>query len=75
MNNPFLIAQATRNPQILLKMMQNTAAMSDPRARKALDMIQRRDNVGLKNMAENLCQEYGTTPDQVKQQLGNLIGM
>lgn len=55
--------------------MKNSPAMNDPRAKKAMDMLQNHDNAGLKNMAENLCQEYGTTPDAVRQQLGGLIGM
>lgn len=67
--------QATKNPQVLFDMVKNTPAMNDPRARRALDMMQKHDNAGLKNMAENLCQEYGTTPEAVKQQLGGLIGM
>ena len=43
--------------------------MKDPRAQKAAQMYQNHDTSGLKEMAENMCREYGTTPEQVKNQL------
>lgn len=39
----------------------------DPRAAKALQMIQNGDIEGQKQMAMNLCQSIGITPDQAMQ--------
>ena len=43
--------------------------MQDPRAQKTAQMLQNHDSNGLKQMAENMCREYGTTPDQMIEQL------
>ena len=45
----------------------------DPRAQKAAQMYQNHDTSGLKQMAENLCKEYGTTPDQMINQLKSMF--
>lgn len=39
--------------------------MQDPRAQKAAQMLQNHDTNGLKEMAENLCREYGTTIEEM----------
>lgn len=76
MNNPFQIIRAMQNPQkFFTEMMTNGQVMQDPRCRKTMELLQKHDEAGLRAMAENMCQEYGTTADQVKQQLGQYIGM
>ena len=47
--------------------------MKDPRAQKAAQMYQNHDTNGLKQIAENMCREYGTTPEQVKNQLMSMF--
>lgn len=47
--------------------------MKDPRAQKAAQMYQNHDSNGLKQMAENMCKEYGTTPDQMINQLKSMF--
>lgn len=66
MNNPFQIIRAMQNPaQFFSEMMTSGQCMQDPRARKTMDMLNRHDTEGLRAMAQNLCQEYGTTPEAV----------
>ena len=75
MNNPFQIMQAMQNPQTLLQSMMNDQRVAaDPRARKTMELLQNHDTRGLQDMANNLCKEYGTTPDQVRQTLQNQLG-
>lgn len=47
--------------------------MKDPRAQKAAQMYQNHDTSGLKEMAENMCREYGTTPEQMINQLKSMF--
>lgn len=47
--------------------------MQDPRAQKTAQMLQNHDSSGLKQMAENMCREYGTTPDQMIEQLKGMF--
>ena len=54
-------------------MLENSQMMKDPRAQKAAQMYQNHDTSGLKQMAENLCKEYGTTPDQMINQLKSMF--
>jgi len=56
-----------------MDMMMQGPAQSDARIRKVCDMYRNHDAKGLENMARNLCQEYGTTPEEVKQNLSGLI--
>lgn len=68
--------RAMQNPQQLLNyMIQNGQAMTDPRARRAVDLLQRHDTAGLKRMAENLCSEYGITTDDARAQVYKAFGM
>lgn len=58
----------------LLQNFINQAMQSaDPRAAKALQLIQSGDIQGQKAMAENLCQAAGITPDQARQQIQQRI--
>lgn len=66
MNNPFQIMRAMQDPtKYFTELMSGNPAMQDPRARSAINMLQRHDTKGLQEMAENMCQEYGTTPQAV----------
>jgi len=76
MNNPFQIMRAMQNPQkYFTDIMTNGQAMQDPRCRKTMDLLQRHDEAGLRAMAENICQEYGTTTEAMKQQINQLLNM
>ena len=66
--------RAMQNPQqMLMNILGNSQMMKDPRAQKAAQMYQNHDSNGLKQMAENLCKEYGTTPDQMINQLKSMF--
>lgn len=66
MNNPMQMLRAMSNPQNLLNMMiQNSKGSNNPIINKTMDLYRNGDTQGLRNMAENLCKEYGTTPEQV----------
>lgn len=47
--------------------------MQDPRAQRVAQMYQDHDTEGLKKMAENMCREYGTTPDQMINKLKSMF--
>lgn len=51
----------------------NNQAMQDPRAKRVAKMYQDHDTDGLKQMAENMCREYGTTPEQMIGQLKSMF--
>ena len=63
-----------QNPQQMrMNILGNSQMMKDPRAQKAAQMYQNHDTSGLKEMAENMCREYGKTPEQVKNQLMSMF--
>ena len=65
------------NPmQMLLnRMMNNPRIKQNPMASNAMNMLQKGDTQGLKTMAENLCKENGTMPDEMKQKVMQQFGM
>ena len=70
LNNPMLqILQAARmgrNPQLLMQQL----AQSNPQINQAMTMLQGKSPQEIRQMAENMCRERGTTPEQVMQMLG-----
>jgi hypothetical protein len=54
------------NPMMLLQQM----AGNDPRARQVLQIVQGKNTDQLKQMAENMARERGTTVEQIAQSLG-----
>lgn len=60
---------------LLSRMMNSPQIRSNPMAQNAMNMLKNGDSSGLQNMAENLCRESGTTPDEIKQQLIRQFGM
>lgn len=54
------------NPMMLLQQM----AGNDPRARQVFQMVQGKNTDQLKQMAENMARERGTTVEQIAQSLG-----
>ena len=70
MNNPmFQILQAVRmgrNPQMLMEQL----ARTNPQINQAMTMMQGKSPQEIRQMAENMCRERGTTPEQVMQMLG-----
>lgn len=70
LNNPMLqILQAMqmgRNPQMLMEQL----ARTNPQINQAMTMMQGKSPQEIRQMAENMCRERGTTPEQVMQMLG-----
>ena len=76
MMNPLQFMKAMRNPQeFMQKMMENSQVMQNPIAKNAMEMYQKGDTTGLQSMAENLCKERGTTPQQVQEMIKKQFGM
>ena len=76
MMNPLQFMKAMRNPQEFMKQaMNNSNIMSNPIAKNALEMYQKGDTKGLQAMAENLCKERRTTPQQVQEMIKKQFGM
>ena len=74
--NPFQILGAMKNPQAFIQqMMNNSKVMQNPIAKNAMEMYQKGDTQGLQAMAENLCKERGTTPQQVQEMIKKQFGM
>lgn len=74
--NPFQMLGAMKNPQTFIQqMMNNSQIMQNPMAKNAIQMYQKGDTQGLQAMAENLCKERGTTPQQVQEMIKKQFGM
>ena len=70
MNNPVLmIAQLARTGGDPMQMVRQMAGQ-DPRMRAFLQMVNGKDPQQLRQMAENMCRERGTTVEDVARQLG-----
>lgn len=70
LNNPMMqILQAMqmgRNPQMLMEQL----ARNNPQINQAVTMMRGKSPQEIRQMAENMCRERGTTPEQVMQMLG-----
>lgn len=76
MNNLGMLMQAYKNPQQFLQnAMQNSQMMQNPLAKNAIEMYQRGDKDGIKQMAENLCRERGIKQEDIINQLKSQFGM
>ena len=76
MMNPLQFVQAMRNPQEFMQnIMNNNEIMKNPIAKNAMEMYKNGDTKGLQAMAENLCKERGTTPQQVQEIIKKQFGM
>lgn len=76
--NPLQIMQMMRNGNLqtfIRQMSDNPRIINNPVAKNALTMMANGDSNGLKQMAENLCKESGTTPEQVKQRIISQFGI
>ena len=74
--NPFQMLGAMKNPQAFIQqMMNNSKIMQNPMVKNAIQMYQNGDEKGLKDMAENLAKERGTTVDDMKSQIMDQFGM
>lgn len=74
--NPFQMIGAMKNPQAFMQqMMNNSQIMQNPMAKNAMEMYKNGDSQGLQAMAENLCKERGTTPQQVQEMIKKQFGM
>ena len=56
-----------------MNMMLQGPAQSDARVRRVCELYKNHDTAGLERMARNLCQEYNTTPEEVRNNLGGII--
>ena len=76
MMNPLQFMKAMRNPQEFMQnIMNNNEIMKNPIAKNAMEMYKNGDTKGLQAMAENLCKERGTTPQQVQEMIKKQFGM
>ena len=74
--NPFQMLGAMKNPQAFIQqIMNNSQIMQNPMVKNAMQMYQNGDTKGLKDMAENLAKERGTTVDDMKRQIMAQFGM
>ena len=74
--NPLQMLGAMKNPQAFIQqMMNNSKVIQNPTAKNAMEMYQSGDMQGLQAMAENLCKERGTTPQQVQEMIKKQFGM
>ena len=74
--NPFQMLGEMKNPQAFIQqMMNNSQIMQNPMIRNAMQMYKNGDSKGLKDMAENLAKERGTTVDDMKRQIMAQFGM
>ena len=74
--NPLQMIGAMKNPQAFIQqMMNNSQIMQNPMVKNAMQMYQNGDTKGLKDMAENLAKERGTTVDDMKSQIMAQFGM
>ena len=76
MMNPLQFMKAMRNPQEFMQnIMNNNEITKNPISKNAMEMYQKGDTKGLQSMAENLCKERGTTPQQVQEMIKKQFGM
>lgn len=74
--NPFQMIGAMKNPkEFMQQMMSDSQIMQNPMAKNAMEMYKNGDSQGLQTMAENLCKERGTTPQQVQEMIKKQFGM
>lgn len=70
MNNPLMglinLARNGGNPMMLMQQM----ARRDPRAQQAMQMVHGKTPEQLKQMAENMARERGTTVEQIARSMG-----
>ena len=76
MNNIFQMLGAIKNPQAFINQFANNSQMmQNPMFRNAMDMYKKGDTKGLQQLAENLCKEQGTTPEQVQEMIKKQFGL
>ena len=69
-NNPlFQLANMARNGGNAMQMLQRMAAQN-PQAARAINMIQGKTPQQLQQIATNMAQEIGTTPQEIARSLG-----
>lgn len=65
-----------RNPQAFLNQIQNNSQiMQNPMIKNTMGMYQNGDTKGLQTLAENLCKERGTTPQEMQDMIRKQLGM
>ena len=76
MNNPMMMLNAMRNPQIFVQqMMNNPQIRNNPIAMNAIDMMQRGDRQGTEQLARNLLKEKGMDPDEFYRNIQSQFGI
>lgn len=70
MNNPMIaLVNAAKNGGNPMQMIQQFSAQ-DPKMRSFMQMVSGKNPQQIRQMAENMARERGTTVDQIRQQLG-----
>lgn len=76
MNNPMMMLNAMRNPQIFVQqMMNNPQIRNNPIAMNAIDMMQRGDRQGTEQLARNLLKSKGIDPDEFYRNIQSQFGI
>lgn len=76
MNNIGMLLQAVKNPQQFIQQsMGNTQIMQNPIGKNAFEMYQKGDMQGIRQLAENLCKEKGTSYEEIEKQIKSQFGM
>ena len=76
MNNMFQMMTALRDPQAFISQIQNNSQMmQNPVLKNAIGLMQQGDTQGLQSLAENLCKERGTTPQDMRELIRKQLGM
>lgn len=68
-NSISMLVNAAKSGGNPLKLMENLAAQ-DPQTAKVMKMIKGKNSSELRQMAENIAKNYGTTVEEVARQLG-----
>ena len=70
MNNPMVaLVNAAKNGGNTMQMIRQFSAQ-DPHMRNFMQMVSGKNSQQLRQMAENMARERGTTVEQIRQQLG-----
>lgn len=78
MNNNIMqiLQMANSNPQQMAQMiLNNSQMMKNPMAKNFVGLLQKNDMNGIKQMAQNICQSQGTTPENMIGNIKNRFGM
>lgn len=77
MNNIMQIMQLVKSSpqQIAQTLLNNSQIMQNPMAKNFVNMLQKNDMKGIEEMAKNICQSNGITPENMLNNIKVKLGM